>query len=204
MRRGDSDNTSHGVGPPGDIVVERPVVGRAHIGDLDKTATAFIAPPPWRKSPSLPVTKGSRFYVTGDQVILRSQAIATNTIAAALIVPHGSDSSILAAFITTGVDNQHYPGAQLSPCTVTGEKNRRLFRQIGSRWTVEQLAGLQPSRGDRRAPATPTEQRLQRMWVAVLHADPQTIAADDDFLRLGSDSISAMRFKGLSFRTLLL
>lgn len=53
-------------------MVERPVVGRAHIGDLDKTATAFIAPPPWRKSPSLPVTKGSRFYVTGDQVILRS------------------------------------------------------------------------------------------------------------------------------------
>ncbi|PKY07395.1 acetyl-CoA synthetase-like protein [Aspergillus campestris IBT 28561] len=243
------------VGAPGDIVVEGPVVGRAYIGNPDKTTATFIAPPPWRKALGLPIAKESRFYVTGDQAILRSdgqmrllgrkdaqvklrgqrlelgevehhlrQTMATNTVAADLIVPQGSDSPILAAFITIDVDSQNPPEVRDSlarltagvtdqiarflppymvptvflpvdqiPRTVTGKTDRRRLREIGSRWTLGQLAELQPSRGDRRTPATPTEQRLQSMWAAVLQVDPQAIAADDDFLRLGGNSISAMR-----------
>lgn len=44
------------------------------------------------------------------------------------------------------------------PRTVTGKTDRRRLREIGPRWTLEQLAELQPSRGDRHVPVTFTEQ----------------------------------------------
>ena len=44
------------------------------------------------------------------------------------------------------------------PRTVTGKTDRRRLREIGSRWTLEQLAELQPSRGDRHVPVTSTKQ----------------------------------------------
>ncbi|KFY99001.1 hypothetical protein V500_01494 [Pseudogymnoascus sp. VKM F-4518 (FW-2643)] len=82
------------------------------------------------------------------------------------------------------------------PMTVTGKTDRRRLREIGGSLTLEQLAELNPSRGERRQPSTAAEGQLQRLWAAVLGIEEGSIGVDDSFLRIGGDSILAMRLVG--------
>ncbi|KAJ5102461.1 hypothetical protein N7532_002990 [Penicillium argentinense] len=82
------------------------------------------------------------------------------------------------------------------PMTATGKTDRPRLREIGGALTLEQLAALQPSRGERQAPATEMERRLQGLWASVLGIDAVSIWADDSFLRIGGDSIGAMKLVG--------
>lgn len=47
--------------------------------------------------------------------------------------------------------------------------------------------------GEKQAPTTEPEQRLQQLWSAVLKVPLESIGRDDSFLRLGGDSITAIR-----------
>ncbi len=47
--------------------------------------------------------------------------------------------------------------------------------------------------GARREVATPAEVTLQRLWSAVLGVAPDAVGADDTFVDVGGDSVSAMR-----------
>ncbi|CAG8909770.1 unnamed protein product [Penicillium egyptiacum] len=91
------------------------------------------------------------------------------------------------------------------PTTVTGKMDRRRLREIGGAMRREQLAALQPARGERRAATTATERRLQDLWASILGLEAGSTAADYNFLRIGGDSIGAMRLvevarnHGLSF-----
>ncbi|KAH8647773.1 hypothetical protein BX600DRAFT_530728 [Xylariales sp. PMI_506] len=83
------------------------------------------------------------------------------------------------------------------PITQTGKTDRRRLRLIGSRLTHEQLAAMQPSRREARKPSTSMERLLQEHWAEVIGIDAGIIDAHDSFLRLGGDSISAMRLVAL-------
>lgn len=144
---------------------------------------------------------------------------------AEVITPLGSDNPMLVAFIEVGdvkdknaamrqatahvqeklaatlpafmVPSAYIPVERI-PVSATGKTDRRRLRQTGSSLTLEQLAELQPSRPTRRSPSTENERRLQRLWARVLDMDPDGIGVDDSFLRIGGDSIGAMRLVGIA------
>ncbi|OQE37215.1 hypothetical protein PENCOP_c010G01994 [Penicillium coprophilum] len=83
------------------------------------------------------------------------------------------------------------------PIGPTGKTDRRRLREIGGLLTLEQLAEMQPTRKQARRVTTDKEKLLQQMWAHVLGVEPDVIYATDHFLRLGGDSISAMRLVGM-------
>ncbi|KAJ5372305.1 AMP-dependent synthetase/ligase [Penicillium concentricum] len=84
------------------------------------------------------------------------------------------------------------------PIGPTGKTDRRRLREIGGSLTLAQLAEMQPTRKEARKVATESERLLQQMWAHVLGVEPDVIYATDHFLRLGGDSISAMRLVGMA------
>ncbi|EHK50755.1 non-ribosomal peptide synthetase [Trichoderma atroviride IMI 206040] len=80
------------------------------------------------------------------------------------------------------------------PMTGTGKTDRKALREIVSKLTLEELAAMQPQRQrSYREPQSTSEKRLQALWSTVLGIDASSISADDSFLRIGGDSIQAMR-----------
>jgi amino acid adenylation domain-containing protein len=79
--------------------------------------------------------------------------------------------------------------------TGTGKTDRRRLRDLVAAMTFEQLANLNParSRGPRHVPSTKAERQLHQLWASVLPIDANSISVDDNFSRIGGDSISAMR-----------
>ncbi|KAM3436514.1 hypothetical protein MY4824_004289 [Beauveria thailandica] len=66
--------------------------------------------------------------------------------------------------------------------------------------TLSELTALNPyhKEQERRPPITEAEQAIQELWSSTLGIGPDTISADDSFLRIGGDSVSAMRVVGLA------
>ncbi|KAA8646754.1 Nonribosomal peptide synthetases (NRPS) [Aspergillus tanneri] len=85
------------------------------------------------------------------------------------------------------VPTAYIPVEQI-PMTTTGKTDRRRLREIAGRAAA--------FAGERRAPATEMERQLQGLWSSVLGVDTGSIGADDSFLRIGGDSIGAMRLVG--------
>ena len=80
------------------------------------------------------------------------------------------------------------------PWTTSGKLDRTRLRNMVQKLAPEdvvlyKLAGA----ASKRAPATEMEARLQNAWEAVLHLAKGTVGADDNFFRVGGDSITAMR-----------
>jgi amino acid adenylation domain-containing protein len=89
-----------------------------------------------------------------------------------------------------------YLAVDTIPMTATGKTDRRRLREMGGALTLKQLAELQPSRGTLRAPTTAMERQLHGLWASVLELPPDKIGADDNFLRIGGDSIAAVQLVG--------
>lgn len=89
------------------------------------------------------------------------------------------------------------PGAYIPiekiPMTTTDKTDRRALRQFGAVQTLEKLAKLQSHGKTHSAPSTVMEQKLQVLWSVVLGMDAKIINADSNFLRIGGESIAAMR-----------
>lgn len=162
---------------------------------------------------------------------------ADSDIAAEVVTPQGSNTSMLVVFVsltqttkaarddfleslhrkTETMQNQlakqlpaymiptAYIPVEGIPMTVTGKTDRRRLREIGGLLTMEQFAEMKPSLKERYLPSTAMERRLQQLWAVVLCVEPENIHADDSFLRIGGDSVHAMRLveaardQGLSF-----
>ena len=77
------------------------------------------------------------------------------------------------------------------PMTGTGKTDRRRLREIGATMTQERLTS--PLRPPRRKLSTRIELEVSELWAAILGITASSIGADDSFLRLGGDSVSAMR-----------
>ena len=89
------------------------------------------------------------------------------------------------------------PGAYIPvdqiPMTTTNKTDRRALRELGNAQTLERLAELQSHGQRRREPSTEMEKKLQELWSSVLGMEPDSISADSNFLRIGGESIAAMR-----------
>ncbi|KAJ3536859.1 hypothetical protein NM208_g6548 [Fusarium decemcellulare] len=79
------------------------------------------------------------------------------------------------------------------PMTATGKTDRRQLRSMGASMTLEHLANLNPTRGEKREPSTEMERKIQTLWAAILRVDPGTISANDSFTRIGGDSIAMIQ-----------
>ena len=150
-------------------------------------------------------------------------------VVAEVVVPQGEKSSqVLAAFLqinvvepeATKVDilstppgvqdklAKHLPAYMMPavyfcisqiPIMSIGKTDRRRLREIGSSFSVKQLAESKlaksqtDQRGMKRMPENETEREMQAIWAKVLGVEPATIGVDDSFISLGGDSISVMR-----------
>uniref|UniRef100_A0A0B7KMI0 Carrier domain-containing protein n=1 Tax=Bionectria ochroleuca TaxID=29856 RepID=A0A0B7KMI0_BIOOC len=84
------------------------------------------------------------------------------------------------------------------PMTATGKTDRRKLREIGSLLTQRQLDSLTRPNHPSRPVSTDMEKNLQALWALVLDIEASSISADDNFLRLGGDSIRAMQLVGIA------
>ncbi|KAM3508552.1 hypothetical protein MY10362_001139 [Beauveria mimosiformis] len=86
------------------------------------------------------------------------------------------------------------------PLTTAGKINRQVLRTEAEAYTLSELTALNPhhKEQERRPPTTEAEQTIQELWSSTLGISPDTISADDSFLRIGGDSVSAMRVVGLA------
>ncbi|KAI8716954.1 Nonribosomal peptide synthetase 30 [Fusarium sp. LHS14.1] len=89
------------------------------------------------------------------------------------------------------------------PQTATGKTHRKLLREIGSSFSFQHLAEVANQVQDdenetkaRRRPITPLECQMQEIWARILGISPDRISLDDSFIRLGGDSIAAMKVVG--------
>ncbi|KAF7526585.1 hypothetical protein PCG10_003976 [Penicillium crustosum] len=103
-------------------------------------------------------------------------------------------ASILPSYM---IPRMYIPLSEL-PIGPTGKTDRRRLREIGGSLTLAQLAKMQPTRKQARKVNTENEKILQQMWAHVLGVEPDVIYATHHFLRLGGDSISAMRLVGMA------
>lgn len=89
------------------------------------------------------------------------------------------------------------------PQTATGKTHRKLLREIGSSFSFQDLVEVANQVQDdenetkaRRPPTTPLERQMQVIWARILGINPDRIGLDDSFIRLGGDSIAAMKVVG--------
>ncbi|CAG7927732.1 unnamed protein product [Penicillium olsonii] len=110
---------------------------------------------------------------------------------------HGVEARLTRSLPSYMIPRMYFPVAEI-PVATTGKTDQRKLQQMACSHTLEQLAALQPSQHMRRAPSTEMETRLQGMWAAILDIDPGSISATDNFLRIGGDSIGAIRLVRLA------
>ncbi|KAG6997698.1 aurofusarin cluster transcription factor aurR2 [Physcia stellaris] len=83
------------------------------------------------------------------------------------------------------------------PMTAGRKVDRRRLQTIGANLDIEQLK-LQEASSKGRSPSTASETHLQQLWETVLDIPREKIRANSSFLRLGGDSITAMRLASLA------
>ncbi|KAJ4326740.1 Nonribosomal peptide synthetase 30 [Fusarium piperis] len=89
------------------------------------------------------------------------------------------------------------------PQTATGKTHRKLLREIGSSFSFQHLSEVanqvqedENKAKSKRPPTTPLECQMQAIWARILGINPDCVGLDDSFIRLGGDSIAAMKVVG--------
>lgn len=80
------------------------------------------------------------------------------------------------------------------PVTISGKTDRKRLRELGSSFSVEELLYLDQSTASRSTATIGTDDEglLRDLWAQVLGVRKDLIDCDNDFFRLGGNSISAM------------
>ncbi|KAL5360425.1 hypothetical protein BJX96DRAFT_175281 [Aspergillus floccosus] len=151
-----------------------------------------------------------RALLAGD---LRAQVVAE------VFKPQKSGNAILVAFLKAERDETWHKLAGINerlanlipeymipmvyisidefPMTATGKIHRMCLRETYAEKTLEQLIALDVLHMScHRAPTSASERILQELWAEILGIDPEAISAEDSFLRVGGDSLGAMRLVG--------
>lgn len=84
------------------------------------------------------------------------------------------------------------------PLNTSGKTDRRKLRDLGSSFSLEKLAEMRDKGGSKRNPKTVSECTLHDIWAAVLGMSPDAIGLDDNFFKIGGDSLSAMSLVGMA------
>jgi amino acid adenylation domain-containing protein/non-ribosomal peptide synthase protein (TIGR01720 family) len=80
------------------------------------------------------------------------------------------------------------------PWTTAGKLDRNRLRAIVNKIPMQDVALYKlASASKKRAPSTPMEKKLAKVWEKVLRLDAGLMSKDDSFFRIGGDSISAMQ-----------
>ena len=79
------------------------------------------------------------------------------------------------------------------PITVSGKLDRRKLREEAAELSDIQLTCYGLSNITKTAPSTVMEKTIQALWGKLLNLSGESIGAEDNFFRLGGDSITAMR-----------
>ncbi|UNI22410.1 NRPS [Purpureocillium takamizusanense] len=92
------------------------------------------------------------------------------------------------------------------PLSIAGKADRRLLRHLTAAMTWREMQQYRLGKALPRPPRTTKERTLQKIVADVLTVDPGDVGMDDNFFRLGGDSIDAIRLaheaqeKGFTFR----
>ncbi|GKZ51836.1 nonribosomal peptide synthase, partial [Aspergillus brasiliensis] len=99
----------------------------------------------------------------------------------------------LAARIPAFMIPSAYIPLQKIPVTATGKTDRRRLREMAKDVTWDQLISTDSHGPDRCQPGTEMEIQLQILWGTVLGVERSLIGAHDNFMRVGGDSVGAIR-----------
>ncbi|KAB2569600.1 Nonribosomal peptide synthetase vlmS [Lasiodiplodia theobromae] len=78
------------------------------------------------------------------------------------------------------------------PLTNSHKVDRKRLHALAAGFTAERLAAFSLAQNGR-APETAAEKEMCKQWAAILGVDEKVISAEDNFFRLGGDSIDAMK-----------
>ncbi|PYH86198.1 acetyl-CoA synthetase-like protein [Aspergillus uvarum CBS 121591] len=119
-----------------------------------------------------------------------------------IIIPPPSDRHMtavsgledrLADFLPMHMIPSAYLPVNYIPRLPSGKADRKTLIRCGSEMTQRQMAEYTGSTEEARPPTTEMQLALQQLWVEVLKTSAAQISLNDNFLRLGGDSITAMR-----------
>lgn len=79
------------------------------------------------------------------------------------------------------------------PRTASGKTDRKVLREWYKQVDAALIDLLSSTETVKRAPETPKEVHLRKLWSKVLNQDESKIGRDDEFFQIGGDSLSAMR-----------
>jgi amino acid adenylation domain-containing protein/non-ribosomal peptide synthase protein (TIGR01720 family) len=118
-----------------------------------------------------------------------AQGGLTNTLAVS-----GEVEDLLAEHLASYMVPSVYFTLPSLPMTVTGKTDRGQLRAMAASISVQQLADLRSkTQGQKNMPSNETEKQMQQLWAGVLNINAASIGLDDNFFRLGGDSITAMK-----------
>lgn len=84
------------------------------------------------------------------------------------------------------------------PLSSSGKTDRRRLHTVAEQLTDEEITHFSLADVKKRTPATETEKKMQSMWATVLSVPVESIGRDDSFVRLGGDSLAAMKLAALA------
>lgn len=90
-----------------------------------------------------------------------------------------------------------YIPVRYMPLTTSGKLDRKMLESIAGELTSSDLANYSGHITEYSRPSTENEIRLQLIWANTLKIDPLAIGKYDNFIRLGGDSILAMKLVAL-------
>jgi amino acid adenylation domain-containing protein len=252
------------VGNVGELWLEGPLVGAGYLGDVAKTAEAFVENPAWLRRGLVSAGyngRRGRMYRTGDLVrydgddgslvfiqrkdtqvkingqrvelgeiehhvkAILPQAMDVSQVIAEVIVPQDSSHGVLVAFLemdgrpveessalakemTSELREQLraqipvymvpsvYIALESFPLTTTGKIDRRRIRALGAELSLAMNVSDSENRSSPRQPTTTVEADFLRLWEAALGMQSNVLTIEDNFLKLGGDSIAAMKLVG--------
>ncbi|OJJ48580.1 hypothetical protein ASPZODRAFT_1627112 [Penicilliopsis zonata CBS 506.65] len=138
-------------------------------------------------------------YLTGEPqaALTTSSSSSSSLLAAQSSETFRKDVSALQTNLLAVLPGHMLPSIylplKLVPFTITGKVDRRALREMVQRFTREELEAYQSAPVELVPPTTPVERDLHGFFVQVLGLDGTRFGIHHSFIRLGGDSMAAMR-----------
>jgi amino acid adenylation domain-containing protein len=98
-------------------------------------------------------------------------------------------SSILPGYMVPSI----FISLRIMPTTTSGKLDRKELRHLAATLSGDQAHRYSLADVSKKQVMTSMEKTLQNLWAEILQRPPSSIGANDNFFRLGGDSVTAMR-----------
>ncbi|KAK1837560.1 peptide synthetase (AMP-binding enzyme), partial [Colletotrichum chrysophilum] len=171
---------------------------RACLAEIEQLAAEVIVPAGQDSSPALAVffgaAPGTLGLPPGQTEVQASGDAADGVRVQVVAVPSQVEDELADRLPGYMLPTVYFALADGLPLTTSGKTDRKRLRAIGGGYTAQRLAELRSERhGVKRQPSSDLERQLRALWARVLSVDAALIGLDDNFFRLGGDSITAMK-----------